>query len=188
MTKECQKVKHQLETRLLTVLYIQHPSNHSFKMSQNMIALNSWQREIQLAQEGGIEAWHQRKNYKPIWIRYTTSPNVLSHFKWHSVQAYACLHASWSMANFRTRSELCRTSISWWLQHAVQISVGCYSKDKFCSGQPYDFQETRFPYFPFNLDVGWGHGQRMPKNPSNHRMCRLSCSVWAFQTIYTPEN
>ena len=143
-----------------------HPCNHSFKMSQNMIALNSWQREIQLAQEGWIETWHQRKNYKNIY-RYSTNPNVLSHFKWHSVQAYACLHASWSMANFRTRSELCRTSISWWLEHAVQISVGCYSKDKFCSGQPYDFQETQFPYFPFNLDVGWGHGQRMPKNQAS---------------------
>ena len=29
------------------------------------------------------------------------------------------------------------------------------------------FQETRFPYFPFNLDVGWGHGQRMPKNQAS---------------------
>ena len=38
MTKECQKVKHQLETRLLTVLYIQHPSNHSLRMSLNTIA------------------------------------------------------------------------------------------------------------------------------------------------------
>jgi len=37
MTKKYQKNGHQFETSLLKALEIQHPSNHSLKMSQNTI-------------------------------------------------------------------------------------------------------------------------------------------------------